>query len=330
MVELIKEIPTFNTKIPIFAHEGYLKAKSDNYGWFKSERFLLPFIIESRLIFKRLIFTTDTIYLKEDLSVEDEKAFLNDIVTFCTLHNICDFIYKAQANAIFNTYPDGSEFIEWASYESALDTSLEELFAKFRSKDRNTIRKAIKSGVIVRQTKELNPIYENIKETFERQNSIFYPSLEYLESLQKNLPKNIVFFVAEYEKRIQGTAVILYNQKRAYYFYGGSSPKPINGSINLLQYKILDFCYEKGIEYYDLMGARSCVEKGSKFEAIQKFKSRFGRNLKKGYAFHVIIKPIKFILFTRMVTLFLKLKGSEYQDPIDSIKRCHEKNTPNL
>jgi hypothetical protein len=78
------------------------------------------------------------------------------------------------------------------------------------------------------------------------------------------------------------------------------------------------------------MGARSCVEKGSKFEAIQKFKSRFGMHLKKGYAFRVVIHPLKFFLFNITVKSYFKLKGSSYVDPIDSIRRCHEKNTTNL
>lgn len=329
MIELIRENLALDQTIPVFATEAYLQAKSDNYGWFKNEAFLLPFTIATKSIFKRLIFTSETIYLQER-SVEDEKAFLNELVDFCKAHKICDVIYKAQANAVFNTYPDKSEFVEWATYESALDTTLADLFAQFRSKDRTTIRKMIKWGVSVHQTNQIDKVQENIKATFERQNNFLYPSLAYLEKLQHNLPNNIAFFVVEHEHRIQGTAVIIYDSERAFYFYGGSSFRPVNGSINLLHYKILDFCYQKRIAYYDLMGARTCVEKGSKFETIQKFKSRFGMNLKKGYAFRVKINPIKFALFSIMVKGYFKLKKSDYLDPIDSIKRCHEKDTTHL
>jgi lipid II:glycine glycyltransferase (peptidoglycan interpeptide bridge formation enzyme) len=330
MIELIKENLSINQAIPVFATEAYLQAKSDNYGWFKSEDFLLPFTIASKSIFKRLIFTSETIYLQKDKSVEDEKSFLNAVVNLCKKDKLCDVIYKAQANAVFNTYPDKSEFVEWATYESALDTTLEDLFAQFRSKDRTKIRKMMKWGVSVHQTNQIDKVHENIKATFERQNNFLYPSLTYLKKLQQNLPNNVAFFVVEHEHRIQGTAVIIYDSERAFYFYGGSSFRPVNGSINLLHYKILDFCYQKGIAYYDLMGARTCVERGSKFEAIQKFKSTFGMNLKKGYAFRVVIKPIRFTLFSLLVQGYFKLKKSDYLDPIDSIKRCHEKNTPNL
>jgi len=311
-------------ELPIFARESYLKSKSNDYGWFINDNFIIPFTIEKKLIFKRLIFTHQTIYLAKRLTVEDEKIFLNQMVNYCQENNVCDFIYKAQANAIFNTYPTNSDSIEWGTYESFLETSLEETFSKFRSKDRNIIRKAIKSNVTVRTTENIDEVYHNIKETFQRQKSLFFPSLEYLEKLKKNLDKNIAFFIVEHEKNIQGSAIVIYDKERAFYFYGGSIARPINGSINLLQYKILEFCYQNKIQYYDLMGARLCVEKGSKFEAIQKFKSRFGTTLKQGYAFRVVINPLKFKLFTLMATLYFKLKKSQYIDPIESIRRCSE------
>lgn len=330
MIELLKQQFPSKKALPVFATEAYLKSKSEDYGWLKNEHFVLPFRIERKLIFKRLIFTTETLYLEENLSVEEEKKFLNEVVSFCQEQKLCDVIYKAQANAVFKTYPDASEHVEWASYESPLETTLEALFAQFRSKDRNIIRKAIKSGITVHQTKQIEKVHSNIQQTSERQNSFLYPSLEYLQRLARNLPNNIAFFVVEYEQRIQGTAIIVYDQERAFYLYGGSSVRPLNGSLNFLHYKILDFCYQKGIAYYDLMGARTCVEKGSKFEAIQKFKSRFGMNLKQGYAFRVIINPIRFMLFSIMVNGYFKLKKSQYLDPIDSIKRCYEKNTTHL
>lgn len=326
-----KDIKSYiNIELPIFAQEAYLKSKSNDYGWFINENFILPFTIEKKLIFKRLIFTNETIYLKESLNVKNEKSFLNELVIYCKVHSVCDFIYKAQANAVFNTTPNGSQSIEWGTYESKLDTSIEHTFSKFRSKDRNIIRKAIKSNVMVREADKVEEVYENIKSTFIRQKSLFFPSLEYLNKLQKNLGDKIVFFVVTHEEKIQGSAIIIYDDKRAFYFYGGSITKPINGSINLLQYKILDFLYTKNVQYYDLMGARLSVEKGSKFEAIQRFKSRFGKTLKEGYAFRVVIHPLKFRLFNVIVKAYFRLKGSRYQDPIETIRRGNEQHTTNL
>jgi len=315
--------------LPIFATENYLKSKSDNYGWFVTNDFILPFTIDKKLIFKRLIFTTDTIYIDKNLTTTQEKEFLNEIVSYCKENDICDFIFKAQANAIFKTYPDNGEHVEWGTYELKLDKPMDEILSKFYARDRTKVRKAIKLGVTVKTTNDIEKVYKNIKDTFQRQNSILFPSLGYLEKLKNNLNSNFVLFIAEHNNKIQGSLVIIYDKKRAYYLYGGSIPKPTNGSINLMHYKAMEYFKEKNLDYYDFVGARSCIEKGSKYEALQKFKSRFGTTLRVGYAFRVIINPFKYKLFNLAVQNYFKLKNSSYIDPIDSIRECNEKQNTN-
>ncbi len=316
-------------KLPIFATKNFLKSKSTIYGWFVSDDFILPFTIDKKLIFKRLIFTTETIYLNKDLTLSKEREFLNSVVTYCKRNNIADFIFKAQANAIFNTYPDGSEVVKWGTYQLKLDKSMEEILSKFYARDRTKVRKAIKLGATVRTTNDIKSVYENIKETFLRQNSLLYPSLDYLETLNNNLENNFVLFVVEHDSKIQGSMVIIYDENRAYYLYGGSIRKPITGSINLMHYRAMEYFKEKNLDYYDFVGARECVEEGSKYEALQKFKSRFGTTLKMGYAFRVVINPFKYKLFNLTVQSYFKIKKSSYIDPIDSIRRCNEQHTNN-
>ena len=310
--------------LPVFATENYLKSKSNDYGWFVTDGFLLPFTIDKKLIFKRLIFTTDTIYLNKELTTIEEKEFLNDVVAYCKEHKICDFIFKAQSNAVFNTYPDDSEHVEWGTFELDLHGTTDDLFKQYTSKTRNMVRKAIKTDVEVSTTQDIEKVYENIKDTFLRQDSLLFPSLEYLEKLNKNLNNNIEFFIAEQGNVLQGTAIIIYDEQRAYYFYGGSIPRPSAGSINLLHYKIMEFFQEKNLDYYDFVGARTCTEAKSKFESLQKFKKSFGSTLRKGYAFRVIINDSKHKLFNFTVKSYFLLKRSTYVDPIDSIRKCNE------
>ena len=316
--------------LPVFAMEAYLKSKSDKYGWFVTDNFILPFTIETKLIFKRLIFTTDTIYLNKSLTTLEEKEFLNEITIYCKENNICDFIFKAQSNAVFKTYPNDCDHVEWGTFEIDLNVSSDEIFSKYTSKTRNMVRKAIKTDVTVSTTKDIGIVYENIKNTFLRQNSLLYPSLSYLEKLQKNLDNNIEFFIAEHNNTIQGSAIIIYDDSRAYYIYGGSIPRPTPGSMNLLHFKIMEFFKEKNLEYYDFVGARLCTEEKSKIESLQKFKKSFGSTLKVGHAFRVIINPLKYKLFNLAVQSYFKLKKSTYIDPIDSIRRCNEQHSINL
>ena len=57
--------------LPVTASESYLKAISNyKYGWFLSDLFVLPFIIDKKLFFKKMVFTHETIKI---LSVSENK-----------------------------------------------------------------------------------------------------------------------------------------------------------------------------------------------------------------------------------------------------------------
>ena len=324
MIEIVNKIHYFDN-LPIFAHENYLKTKSKEYGWFKNDKFLLPFIIDQHFIFRRLIFTTEIIYLNNKTSLEEEKNFLNEIVDYCKKNKICDFIYKPQANAVFNIFPNNSLNAEWGTYEIDLrNKSIDEIFNNFHSKHKNVIRKAIKSEVKIKQLDDIEIVYQNIKETFERQKSLYYPSLDYLKKLKDNLQDNLLIIGSFYQDKLQGCAVIPYSKERAYYLYGGSIQRPFTGSLNYMHYEIIKFLKEKEVKYYDFMGARLCLEKGSKFEGIQRFKSRFGARLKKGYAFIVPINNIKYKLFIFLVKNYFRFKGTFFEEPIVNLRKCDE------
>ena len=322
-MKIVKNEMELNTELPILASEKYLKIKSPKYGWIVDENFILPFFLDKRLIFTRIVFTYALIPQKENLTVEDEKKFLNKMIDFVRKQKICDFIYKAQSNVFFNVCPDGADCVEWGTYVKDIQMNDDELLMSFHSKHRNVIRKAIKEGVKIHITDDVNLIYQNIKETLDRQNSIHYPSKEYLTKLSK-LKNNTLFLIAEYNDQIQGSAVIVYDKERAYYMYGGSIPRPFTGSVNLLQYEAMKILRDKGVKEYDFVGARINPPKNSKYEGIQRFKSRFGAELQKGYAFRYVFNPIKFKLFNIASSLYLKSKGYSYVDPIDSVKRGSE------
>jgi lipid II:glycine glycyltransferase (peptidoglycan interpeptide bridge formation enzyme) len=77
---------------------------------------------------------------------------------------------------------------------------------------------------------------------------------------------------------------------------------------------------DKGVTRYDFVGARLDVEEGSKYEGIQRFKARFGADLRKGLTFRVVFSPFKYALFSFMVRVYFAVKRWPYVDPIDQIK----------
>ncbi len=300
--------------IDIFATEEFLKSRSSSYGWFVTEKFILPFIVDKKLFFRRIVFTTECIPLLENVSHLDEKIFLDRVIEKCKKENLCDFIYKAQANALFNICPENSECIEWGSYIVDIASSHENIFNNIHAKHRNRIRHAEKHGVIVQETDNIVQVYEIIKQTFTRQKKLLYPSLAYLQKLKDNLQEHIVFFEVLKDNELQGVSVIIFDSQIAYCIYAGSIKKPFSGSLALMHYKAMMFFSSKKLKAYDFMGARIDVSKGSKFDGIQRFKKRFGAELKQGYAFQVIIKPLKFKFFNILVKIYFKVKGSEFED----------------
>ena len=45
MIKLFQDELPINVDLPFFANKKYLASKSENYGWFVSENFILSFII---------------------------------------------------------------------------------------------------------------------------------------------------------------------------------------------------------------------------------------------------------------------------------------------
>lgn len=305
----------------VFASEGYLSAQSDKFGWLVSERLVLPFYIETVLIFRRLIFTAAPISKDEQPTESGAlQLFLDMAVDAVEKGRLCDFITKPQSNAVFKAAPQRAVCCPWGTYQTCIDKSDESLLKSFHSKHRNVINKAIRDGVTVEVMSDLRTLQGNIRETLVRQSLPYYPSLKFIQNLCAQLPGQVLTLGAFHNGQLQGVALVPFDADRGYYLYGGSIESPYSGALNLLQYEVMRRLRDKGVKYYDFVGARLNVEVGSKYEGIQRFKSRFGAELLEGLSFRVVFAPVKFALFTRMIKLYFFLKGRSYVDPIDQLR----------
>ena len=326
MVQVLSQITDRRLlqKLPVFATEEFLGAKSSQYGWLTSEDYLLPYFIDSRLSFKRLVFTTETISLSDRHDSTAEIEFLDDVVELCRKGKPIgvDFIATAQANAVFNAVPSESEHLEWGSYTVDLKQPEGAIFNAFHSKHRNVIRKASASGVVISTTNDTALVYHCVRETMERQKLLFFPSHAYLSELQRRLRGMVTFYTAMREARLQGVAVVVHNHLGAFYYYGGSTENPFTGSLNFLQSEIIKDLKSKNVPVYDLMGARIVKDGDLKIEGIQKFKSRFASGMRKGYCFKKVFNPLRYRLFVCAVKAYFALRGSRYAgDVIDQARQ---------
>lgn len=300
----------FKHLLPIFGTAEFLIAKSKEYGWISDGNFLLAYYIDRRFIFSKLVFTTNVIAIEDSFSLSD--VFWKRVIEKCRELKV-DYIAQPLANVFFDTFPSNAKYAEWGSYVVSLKESEDQLLKAMNSKNRNVIKKAISDGVSIKKTNDCLLIYKIIKETMERQKRQ-YPALSSIEAI-KNISS---FYIAEKDDKVQGCAVIAYNKLGAYYLYGGSIVSPYSGSLNYMHYFIMLDLKGMGVKLYDFMGARLSVEKGSKLEGIQRFKSRFGGVLYTGYVWKYEYRPIKMILMKLSYIVIFFLKWKKYNgDAID-------------
>jgi lipid II:glycine glycyltransferase (peptidoglycan interpeptide bridge formation enzyme) len=309
-------------KIPFYGQEKYLSSRSSNYGWFTSKNFLLPFIIKEISIFKQLVFTTATIY-KNDATIEEERDFLDSVVSYIKINKMCDYIYKQQPTAIFNTYPKKANVIRWGSYQIDTNNDLDFMIKRLSKTQIRYTKKAIKEGLKVERSEDIEEIFQVCNQSLTRQNIQLEMNIEEFIQQYKNFhPSNMLIFKISYQEEIQGAIVIFFDKDYAYYEYGGSIPKPKNGSLKLLHLTVMQYLSEKlNIKKYDFVGAIPDVIDNIKETGIQKFKREFGAKMVEGYHFSVIINPFKHYLFHILLKLYFLKKGIKYEDPIDKTKK---------
>jgi len=323
-VEILKSSETFNHLLPIVASEQYLRARSNfEYGWFKSKKMILPFILEKKAFFKRVVFTHGVIFLGAT-SLEEEKEFLNNVIKICSDLGV-DFICQPHTSALFRTFPNNSICCEFGSYQVDLSLDENRLFKNVHQKHRNVIRKAIRDGVQIVVGKELLETCANLIKMTKVRQKLTYMSKEQLKKISEELGDNVLFYVAMSNGVAQGCAVIVWNEGHtSYYLCGGSVDRPAVGAINYLHWKAMLDMKTKGVKKYDFMGARILPIPGSKQETMQRFKARFGGTMVRGYLWKYIINKLSYKLFKFTALTVNQVRGKKYVgDIIDAETTCY-------
>lgn len=305
--------------ISVLGHPLYLMSMNDaaDYGYVVDDKGRnLGFVIKKKYHLWKLLQIPGPISGDVDELTEDEqKAFYNEAISVIKEHLKVDIISNINTSPTV-VYPRNSYYCKFGSYVIDLTQSEEDLFSGLHSKHRNVVRKAEKDGLIV----DFGPKYLEdcawlMDDTFRRQHGYSNAS-KTLQSLS-NLRSNCDFWVVKEGDKLQGCAILLWDKYSSYYLHGGSAIHTHTGAMNLLHWKAILKMKERGVHYYDFVGARLNPEEGSKLEGIQRFKSRFGGSMKVGYLWRVDLNPFKMKLYRFLMSTFFKLRGASYKDIID-------------
>lgn len=298
-----KPIPiNWHAGLPIFASESFLKAVGDEYGWLggfddtDSLRCILPFTIIRKVIFRMVRFRVETIQVGQGFSIEEERAFLNSVIEYFRAKG-ADMIIPATTNTIFRTFPDGADAAPYGSYIIDLTKSEEEIWRNIDRIMRQNIKSAIKNGVTIRDgSDDLEAAHKLIVETFQRSKLPFMGYREFINFI-RGLGNNSKILIADCNGIPQSYAVFGYSDYCAYAIYAGNIDNQQQGANKLLYWEAIRLFKGLGIQRYDFVGARINPEKGSKQDAINALKRRFGSKLKQGYIWKYSIKPLQYKLY---------------------------------
>lgn len=139
----------------------------------------------------------------------------------------------------------------------SLEPDLESIWRNFDINTRNNIKKTEKRDIsVVEGTKEdIGDIYNSLVDRRKAQSETQRSSVEYLkEVVEAFYPENINILIAKHKKKTMTGNILLYYKDTAYNWVGNAKIKLKGAHINdLVQWKTIQWVYEKGFKYYDLV-----------------------------------------------------------------------------
>lgn len=299
---------SWHAGLPIFASEPFLRSVGDNFGWLGGFRrggelvCILPYTIIKKSIVHMVRFRVETIQLKGNLSIEEEKSFLNSAAAYLEKAG-ADMIIPATTNAIFRTFPDGAVAAPYGTYIIDLTQPEEVLWKNLSESHRRKVRLALKKGVQVAEGNSyIDTAYNLVRDTFKRSRMGFMQRSDfnrYIEGLGENIKISVAIIGCE----VQACIIVPFSEYSAYYVYGGSTADPVAGATNLLHWEAIRSLRRRGVKRYDFVGVRINPEKGSKQEGLSVYKQRFGGILHKGYIWKKAFRPLKYAAYCLGVRL---------------------------
>lgn len=293
---------SWNPQMSIFAKESFLKAVGDQYGWLGgfSEsgelRCILPYTVVKKAIFRMVRFRVETIPMSLDFDISEEKDFLGRTIEYFRSIDT-DMVIPATSNAIFRTYPDGADVAPYGTYIIDLSQTEESLWRNVAKINRQNIGTAKRTGVSILSGEEyIDVSYALVRETFKRSRLPFMSRKAYRRYIA-GLGEYAKVMVAVFQGTVQSSTVYAFSDLCTHAVYGGNLADTQQGTMKLLQWEAVLFFKSLGVKRFDFFGARIDPEKGSKQEALNSFKRRFGATLEQGYIWKYPLHPLKYRLY---------------------------------
>lgn len=318
--ELPVEIRQYLKDAKVFYQENYRKyvnSNSNKFIYIYDENYIIVLITCKKKMFKYGYFPIEQYNWNKLDNNESEEQFLNECIHYIKQNYDLMWINHSDTASEFNAYPAGSLVVPFGNYIIDLSKTEEEIWGNFHTKHRNSVRRAEKTGIkiISGSTELLDDFYILDVLTWKRSN-LAIPQKQFYKNIIDNMDENIKIFVAYNDKEPQGAAFFYFNNNTCYYMFGSSCDKPETGSMELLHWKAILYMKEIGVKSYSFVGCRINEDKDSKYHGIQRFKSRFGGELKRGYLFKIIFNNKFYKVFVLLLKIQAFINKSKYKGDI--------------
>lgn len=278
-------------------YEQYIRKSGQEMLYVYNELLIIPVVVYRKIRIKYAMYVSEYFELTEHCSIEEKKAFLNEVQDILKRKEKIAWVATSAAS-FFDTFPAQSMRIPFGSHVIDLTHDIDELWGNVHTKHRNSIRKAEKCNIEVRAGgMELLQDYCLLDNaTWERSGRKGYGKV-FFENILEGLKDNAIIFMAYKENVPQSGAFYFLNEQMCYYMYGASADHPETGATNYMHWEAVKYLKSNGVKKYSFVGCRIGEDEDSKYHSIQRFKERFGGTLEQGYMFKTVMSQWKYQLF---------------------------------
>lgn len=210
---------------------------------------------------------------------EDYEILIHEYEMFCLEQNIISEFVRF--HPILKNHKKMEQFYqtEYVGNTVCIDTVSEDIIWKnFSSKNRNTIRKAQKSGQNIywgRDEAILKEFIEIYEDTMKKNNAkgYYFFNKRLYDSILKDLKQNAIWFYSRYQGEITAMAIFLYGNGTVHYHLSASREKyRFLASTNLVLYEAAVWASNQGYTKLHMGGGLGAQE-----DSLYKFKKSFNR-----------------------------------------------------
>ena len=282
---------------------------------FDEER-IVPIRHRKKVIFNFGVLVSEPFELRENLT-KDLSTYLDEVVEILRRKLGIQWCNSTAAGLYMDTPSHHCKRIPFGSHIINLNESEDELWKKVHSKHRNVIRKAEKENIQIKKGGlELLDDYILLEQETSDRTGRCASGKEYYNKQLLNLGKRAIIYIAYKDDCPQAGGLFYYNSARCYYMYGATSMNSFTGSANLLMWRAILDMKNSGVKEFSFVGCRINEDEDSKYHGIQRFKERFGGELRQGYMFRYESSPFFYKIFCRAMQIRTR-KKTIFTDPID-------------